>query len=397
MHFTRLLKLSLIFALCSLLFVPLKVRGENSFEEAAKSLPDRIGEYHAVTKSQPLNDNGPESANFITEAFNMVSSANRSYRSDKGEKFTLTIIKMRSDSSAYACLSSIAQSHRQLDSSSRIIKAGEVGTASLVLPDRILFFKGTLFVSVTKSNPQAKDDEAMLAFARSFAENLASGDGEIPVLLKHLPDWENVYGTATYAVTKRGLQAANVQRPVLEAVSFEGGAEAVAATYDTARLVIIEHTTPQLATDDDARINAKINELKSGGQPVPSAYRRVGNYAVFVFDAPDEAAATQLIDKIAYEQVVQWLGNNPHWMERAEREYRQTTAGVILSVIKGTGLSLLICLGIGGIFGSIIFKRRRAQAAVTEAYSDAGGMLRLNLDEMTPHVDPSRLLGKGDS
>ncbi|MBV9958211.1 MAG: hypothetical protein JO360_07310, partial [Acidobacteria bacterium] len=179
-------------------------------------------------------------------------------------------------------------------------------------------------------------------------------------------------------------------------LNFTGGAEAVTATYGNERLVIIENTTPQLATENDARINAKINELKSSGQPVPSAYRRVGNYSVFVFDAPDEATAAQLIDKISYEQVVQWLGNNPHWMERAEREYRQTTAGVILSVIKGTGLSLLICLGIGGIFGSIVFRRRRAQAAMTEAYSDAGGMLRLNLDEMTPQADPSRLLGKGE-
>jgi hypothetical protein len=390
-----LLKLSLIFALCSLLFAPLNTRAENSFEEAAKFLPDRIGEYRAVAKAQPLRDNQDASA-YQAEAFNALSSSTRAYRSDKGEQFSLTVTRMRSDSSAYSLLTGLAQSSRRMDSSSQTVKTGEVGTASFVLPDRILFFKGLLLVAVDGLKNRPANPDERLAFARSFADILDAGDGEIPVLVKHLPDWERVSGTAAYAVSHTGLQTITGQRPVLEAVSFEGGAEAVAATYDKANLVIIEHTTPQLATDDDARINAKISELKSGGQPVPTLYRRVGNYAVFVFDAPDEATAAQLIDKINYEQVVQWLGNNPHWMERAEREYRQTTAGVILSVIKGTGLSLLICLGIGGIFGSIIFKRRRTQAAMTEAYSDAGGMLRLNLDEMTPRVDPSRLLGKGD-
>ena len=260
---------------------------------------------------------------------------------------------------------------------------------------RLLIYKGLTFVNITDES-RAKNSERLIAFARFLAEQLDKGEGEIPVLLKHLPDWETKQQRAVYAVSLNTLQDAAGHRPALDAVSFSGAAEAVTTLYGTSRLIIIELTTPQLATDGDTRIKARINELRAGGQPIPTAYRRVGNYVVFVFDAPDDTAAAQLIDKIAYEQVVQWLGNNPNWLIRAEREYRQTTAGVILAVFKVSGISLLLCLGIGGIFGSIVFRRRRAEQAKSRAYSDAGGMLRLNIDEMTPEVDPSRLLGKGD-
>jgi hypothetical protein len=38
--------------------------------------------------------------------------------------------------------------------------------------------------------------------------------------------------------------------------------------------------------------------------------------------------------------------------------------------------------------------RRRAQAALNESFSDAGGMMRLNLDEMNVESNASRLLGQ---
>jgi len=53
-------------------------------------------------------------------------------------------------------------------------------------------------------------------------------------------------------------------------------------------------------------------------------------------------------------------------------------------------LVLLACLAIGGVFGFLLFRQRRAQAAAV--FSDAGGSVRLNLDELTKTNDPSRLL-----
>ncbi|HEX9629010.1 MAG TPA: hypothetical protein VF961_03250, partial [Pyrinomonadaceae bacterium] len=184
----------------------------------------------------------------------------------------------------------------------------------------------------------------------------------------------------------------------LDAIAFDSGAEAVRAEYDAGNLLIIEFNTPQISADNERAVAARINELRaSGEQPsmLPSAYRRVGNYLVFVFDAPSEPVANELIDQVKYQQVVQWLGNDPYAYERATREFTETTLGVFVSVVKASGLALVTCLAVGGFFGALLFSRRRARQRNVEAYSDAGGMLRLNLDEMTAETDPARLIGPG--
>lgn len=355
--------------------------------DGTRLLPDKIGEARAVSAPSvsPINPEDKKPAEGIEV------TVSRTYLLTDGKKFKVELIKTRTDKDAYSLYSASANKL-----SSEVSKQDEVATASLLTSSgRFLFYKGLSFVSIIdeSTSPNA---EALTAFAKLLAEPLDNGEGEIPVLVKHLPEWETVRHRAVYALGLPALQMAAGNRPALEAVSFSGGLDAVTAPYGASRLVIIEHPTPQLASDNDARIKARINELKGSRQSVPTAYQRVGNYAVFVFDAPDEATALQLVERVDYEQVVQWLGNNPRLLERAQREYSETTAGVILAVVKASGLSLLVCLGIGGIFGSIVFRRRRAQQSMNEAYSDAGGMLRLNLDEVTQKVAPSRLLGKGD-
>src|SRR5947207_8364633 len=129
-------------------------------------------------------------------------------------------------------------------------------------------------------------------------------------------------------------------------------------------------------------------DLKIKGQTTPTAYRRVGNYSVFVFNAPDEKTANALIDQVKYEQVVQWLGDDPHLYDRLQKYLTQTSANVLVAVLKSSGLSLILCLGIGGLVGALLFRHRRAQRAA--AFSDAGGSIRLNLDELTgpPNTRP---------
>jgi uncharacterized protein with GYD domain len=391
-------KLLSAFALISLFFTPSGINAAAlPIDEAAKLLPDQVGEYRAVSSHRPLNDDREFVASDAISRFNARSTAIRDYRSAKGQQVTLTVTTYRSDSDAYAFLVGVAHSIIRMErnpSAAQKIRTGEVGTASIVFPDRILFFKGPVFVAVNR--PSLSSDEEFLAFARLFAESLNKGEGDIPVLVKHLPDWEKAQERALYATTLDVLKSETGNPPILEAVSFEGGAEAVTATYGPSRLVIIENTTPQLATDNDARIQGKIRELREQGQSVPSAYQRVGNYSVLVFDAPDEQTAMQLIKAISYEQTVQWLGDNPRALERAQRQYTETTANIILAVLKASGLSILLCLGIGGLFGGLVFRHRRAQQAASTAYSDAGEMVRLNLDGMTAQNDPARLLGRGD-
>jgi hypothetical protein len=384
-------KLFYVLTLFTLLMVqPFPAGAEVSLEEAAASLPDTVGDFRARgAATQPavgmFEIQRPEN-------FGATGHAARTYVSAKGERFGVEIVRTRSDSGAYGLLLN------QVSPSQQVNKLEGVGTAGFNVSKSVLFFKGPAFVKVYSPDDAGAGggQDALVSFARLFAEALDKGENDIPALVKHLPEWETAWQRKlSYSVSSAALKSAVGDRPILDAVSFEGGTEATAAYYGQSHLVIVEFTTPQLATANDTRINARLKELRDGGQSVPTAYRRVGNYSVFVFDAADEATAARLIDSIKYEQVVQWLGDNPYAYQRATRRYTETTAGVIVAVLKASGLSLLICLGVGGLFGAIVFVRRRQQQPA-EAFSDAGGMVRLNLDEMTQHYDPSKLLGSGE-
>ncbi len=352
--------------------------------EASKLLPDRIGDFAAVTPAVPLLER-------LTQDFNETSAAMRAYRSATGDRLGIVLITTTSDSSAYALLTDARRS-LEVSSGSTSAFGRDVGTADYLFSDKVLFFKGSVYGVVSAEGRQNQDSRPLLDLAQSLAETLDKGDGDIPVLVKHLPDWQTAQREAVYAVNVGTLRDDIQNQPVLDSLSFEGGTEAVAASYDQSQLLIVEFATPQLAAENDQRITEKIQQLRALAEPLPTAYRRVGNYSVLVFNAPDEKTANQLIDQVKYEQVVQWLGEDPHWFERIQKLYAQSSAAVLIAVLETSGLSALLCLAIGGIIGALLFQRRRAQAAA--AYSDAGGMARLNLDEMTT-ADSGNLL-EGD-
>lgn len=296
------------------------------------------------------------------------------------------------DSAAYSLLTAALPAGQQM-------KLGAIGTASAADPHTVVFYKGNSFVKITPADSAAPNNSSegeLNGLAGALAGQLSSGENDIPVLVKHLPNWETVQ--PRYVVGLQALKNLLPQQRVLDVISFDGSAEAALANYDAGKLLIIEFNTARIAADNDWNIKTKINELRGAGEnanALPSAYRRVGNYSVFVFDAPSEPVANELIDQVKYQQVVQWLGNDPYIYERATREFTETTLGVFVSVVKASGLALVTCLAVGGLLGALLFSRRRTRTRNVDAYSDAGGMLRLNLDEMTPETDPSRLIGPG--
>ena len=363
-------------------------------DPAAKLLPDKLGDFRATGPVGAM----PEVSDRDRAKSNGVSSwARRSYIDPDGLRFWAVVVTTDSDSAAYAHLS---ESRRIAETTRGDGQAGDanIGTAGYSLWDgeynSLTFFRGSVFATVREEG-KSNGTKRLTDFAETLATTFDKGEGDIPVLVKHLPGWQEAKRKSLYLVSIESLKREFGDQSVFSVVDFAGGAEAVTANYDNSKLVIVEFNTPQLATDNDQRINAKLQELRSQGQPVPTAYRRVGNYSVFVFDAPSEVAANQLIDQVKYEQMVQWLGENPYRYERALREFTQTTLGVFVNVVKGSGLALVSCLAVGGLIGGLMFVRRRAQQRDVEAYSDAGAMLRLNLDELTPEMDPSRLLGRG--
>ncbi len=254
---------------------------------------------------------------------------------------------------------------------------------------KIIVLGSLLFIAADPSRSQStRPPEERVAKTTPATSN----EEDVRVLTKHLPPPEEAQKNAVYLNSFSDVNQLGLKQPVLSAVQSGGDADAALGTYGPSKVLIIEFHTPQLAADNDQRIIARIQELWKLGQPAPTAYRRVGNYSVLVFDAPDEQTAKQLIDQIKYEQVVQWLGENPNILKEAQRRYVDTTLGVLVTVLKASGYALLTCLGMGGLIGGLLFSYRRSQQKEATAYSDAGGMLRLNLDELTPETDPARLL-----
>ena len=349
--------------------------------EPVKTMPVSLGPFHLIGNATELK---PEkSMAELSESPHLRSITEARYALATESPLRVSVFRWDSDSAAFGDLATLSRVNRsEIDASSQ-----RIGTASSRTNHTLNFFKGSVSVAIVGLEDKP---EIITDFARQFAGTLDSGDGEIPVLVQHLPNWQSVLGRVAYALTSNELTSSLPGQPVLSEVSFDGGAEAVVANYGQSQLVIVEFTTPQFSIDNDQRIWTRIAELKAKGKPAPTAYRRVGNYSVFVFNAPDEKTANALVDQVKYEQVVQWLGDDPHLYERLQRYFTQTSAGVLVAVLKSSGLSLILCLAIGGLIGTMLFRHRRAQKAA--GYSDAGGSIRLNLDELTEPVKTGRLL-----
>lgn len=227
-------------------------------------------------------------------------------------------------------------------------------------------------------------------FAQNNNSNSAiSEQGKIPVLIKHLPDWENIRNSAAYILNGDDLRKALGERSVFDLINPGNGVEAVTASYPQGKLLIVEYPTPQASIETDALIKQRLTEI---GQDPPIYYRRIGNYNAFVFDATDEAAANALLDQVKYEKYVQWLGENPMPQILAEREFAIGMGELFLSTVIfiAVGFGSTVLAGI--IAGLLVFYIREQKRATTHIFTDAGGMTRLNLDGLTPEALNERLL-----
>ena len=371
-----------------LLFCFLTWSAKPAKSQPAQSLPNQVPKFKSAG---PLtNDYSLEKEGFLGagSGLNPTNSFQGEHLGSNGARIMVEAVYFHQDSEAYELLSLVAAAARARNPA---LELGPVyGTAGFASKDEIAFFKGNCFVRLQRLKQSTEAD--LNACAEQVSEGIDKGENDIPALIKHLPNPEEAQKTAVYLNSFSNLDKLGTQQPVFSAIESGGNADAVIASYGPSKLLIVEFNTPQLSVENDQRIIARIQELWKLGQPAPSAYRRVGNYSVFVFGAPDEQTAKQLIDQVKYEQVVQWLGENPNIFKEAEKRYINTTLGVLVAVLKASGFALITCLGLGGLIGALLFNHRRAQQRDVAAYSDAGGMLRLNLDEMTPETNPARLL-----
>lgn len=208
------------------------------------------------------------------------------------------------------------------------------------------------------------------------SQEIAESDG-IPVLIKHLPDWEAVRGRASLTNSIEEIRKEFGSPEVLNGFDLSGGAEAAFASYPEGKLLLIEFPTPQGSSAADAAIQARI------GATPNVVYRRIGNYNALVFDVSDPVTANLLLDKISYGKTVQWLGEDPFLLQKFERYIANTGRDVAIStVLFILGIfATAICLGVGS--GYAYFRFREQQRSHRTAFSDAGGLTRLNLDDLS--------------
>ena len=343
--------------------------------EAVRLLPDQIGKFRHTAPAQST------SSEFAADA---IGTEQAEYVASGGARVLVELVRFRQDAKAYETLSLAA-------GVAKTPITTDYGTAGFARENEIAFFKGAHFVRLRSL--KGADATSLTALAGEIANSLDKGEADVPVLIKHLPNPDEAQKNAIFLHSFANLDKLGLQNGVLTAIDSRGNADAALGAYGPSKVLIVEFNTPQLAKENDDRILARIQELWKLGLPAPTAYRREGNYSVFVFDAPDDQSAKQLIEQVKYEQVVSWLGENPNILKQAEKHYINTTLGVLVAVIKASGYALLACLGLGGLAGALLFTHRRNQQKDVAAYSDAGGMLRLNLDDLTgAETDPARLL-----
>src|SRR5258705_2439657 len=388
----------LLISILILLMSGYSILAETTAEELSKSLPQRIGSFQKVDSAPPAETIARDAiyrlalakriANDQPAATGFVGTG-AEYISESGAKYLVEFVQASTDANAYSLLTMVANLMRQ---TSAIIEIGSnVGTASILSSDQIAFFKGRKVVRVSAEAGETATGQ-VIELANLLADQIDRGDGDIPALVRHLPDWQNGQKRSLFLSSFQSLEVLPKGDTVLSAISSEGNADAVLTSYDSGSVLIVEFNTPQLATENDQRLINTIQDLWNQGQPAPSAYRRIGNYSVFVFDAPDEQTAKQLIDQVKYEQVVQWLGENPYVFKEGQKQTVETTLGVLIEDVKAFGEAPVPSLGIVGRLGGWLFSLCYTQKKNAERFSYADGFLRLNLDEITPQTDAARLI-----
>ena len=296
----------------------------------------------------------------------------------------------------------------------------DIGSGGARLDGEILFWKGNCFVRVVDRNqrPGRGTSAGLEALARVVADSIvpAGAAATNPPLIGSLP--VSLPGAVLVTNSQRyflGPESLNTFINHREMFEFLGDTEAVAAEYTKTesdgvaqpqnpdkskggsktaaaaansklpKLVIVECHTPEFATDELAKVTAYVSSLSEIEQQ-QIVFKRTGNYIVAAVNVSDREFGEGLVNAVQYPYTVKWL-RNPLWPTN-DPFRTQKAAEMLMSTFGLLGLILLTVLVGGTIFGTSVFLKRRKQQQ--EVFSDAGGMLRLEIEPFILGLPPKR-------
>jgi hypothetical protein len=275
-------------------------------------------------------------------------------------------------------------------------------------PNRHEFYVGRYLVSIVTDSDGNTIDQSLFDAVKP---TLIGEAGQFPFLPSHLPEQDKIAESEKYIVGPAALAKLTGFSDLRNLVGFDGGVEAIMADYRNGdgkmSLIIIEYHTPQSASDGYARIESYYNSLPQP-EKEKRLLKRVGNYVVEAANIRDQISAQNIIGQIKYEAKVYWAGRklsdiplefrppDPVALEEAKR-----TVQVLLRSFYWIGAMLLSAILLGVIAGSSLFywnRYRRRKLGLDNLFSDAGGSLRLNLDDylLAPEEESIKQIGKGD-
>ena len=124
-----------------------------------------------------------------------------------GKLFLIQLVQFPKDADAYSCLTLVAQAMKRRATPAPVLIETQVGTACVSNNETLVFYKGRTFVRVTNRSSHNGETAEALELAALLSNQIDKGEGEIPVPVKHLPDWEDAQKRATYLAGFKSLQA----------------------------------------------------------------------------------------------------------------------------------------------------------------------------------------------
>jgi hypothetical protein len=159
---------------------------------------------------------------------------------------------------------------------------------------------------------------------------------------------------------------------------------------------------------DGHRSSTKYLDSFSQGEKESRILKRVGNYLVHAINVKDTSEAENLIGQIKYEYKVYWEGKKISDVPLEFRppdplavEEANTTLKLVIRSFYGVGALMSSSILLGLIVGWIFFywrRYRRRKLGMDDLFSDAGGSVRLNLEDylLEPGQPPVKQIGDGN-